>query len=175
MWLPHHSDPNSNVTSSKRSCQPRPDAWGWCTGMTQRDGMGREEGGGFSMGNTCIPVADSFRYLAKLIQFVKFKNKIKLKKKRSVDIKRRNNSWSVTLKQQPECFRMLWKLWCMCLCAQMSTYMYGECACVGVVSTETIITCESLSVFGYKCDPKKLGCFTAIHSQLCRFNSMIQM
>ena len=29
------------------------------TGMTQRDGMGREEGGGFRMGNTCIPVADS--------------------------------------------------------------------------------------------------------------------
>ena len=27
--------------------------------MTQRDGMGREEGGGFRMGNTCIPVADS--------------------------------------------------------------------------------------------------------------------
>ena len=22
------------------------DAWGWCTGMTQKDGMGREEGGG---------------------------------------------------------------------------------------------------------------------------------
>ena len=36
------------------------DAWGWCTGKTQRDGMGREEGGGFRMGNTCIPVADSF-------------------------------------------------------------------------------------------------------------------
>ena len=33
---------------------------GWCTGRTQRDGMGREEGGGFWMGNTCIPVADSF-------------------------------------------------------------------------------------------------------------------
>ena len=32
----------------------------WCTGTTQRDGMGREEGGGFRMGNTCIPVADSF-------------------------------------------------------------------------------------------------------------------
>ena len=29
-------------------------------GMTQRDGMGREEGGEFGMGNTCIPVADSF-------------------------------------------------------------------------------------------------------------------
>ena len=36
------------------------DAWGWCTGTTQRDGMGREEGGGFRMGNTCIPVMDSF-------------------------------------------------------------------------------------------------------------------
>ena len=36
------------------------DAWGWCTGTTQRDGMGRDKGGGFSMGNTCIPVADSF-------------------------------------------------------------------------------------------------------------------
>ena len=36
------------------------DAWGWCTGMTQREGMGREEGGGFRMGNTCIPVVDSF-------------------------------------------------------------------------------------------------------------------
>ena len=27
------------------------DAWGWCTGMTQRDGMGRELRGGFRMGN----------------------------------------------------------------------------------------------------------------------------
>ena len=36
------------------------------------------------MGNTCIPVADSLRYLAKLIQFVKFKNKIKLKKKKKL-------------------------------------------------------------------------------------------
>ena len=35
-------------------------AWGWCTGTTQRDGMGREEGGGFRMGITCVPVADSF-------------------------------------------------------------------------------------------------------------------
>ena len=26
---------------------------------THRDGMGREEEGGFRMGNTCIPVADS--------------------------------------------------------------------------------------------------------------------
>ena len=47
------------------------DAWGWCTGTTQRDGMGREEGGGFRMGNTCIPVADSFWCLTKLIQYCK--------------------------------------------------------------------------------------------------------
>ena len=32
------------------------DARGWCTGMTQRDGMGRKVGEGFRMGNTCIPV-----------------------------------------------------------------------------------------------------------------------
>ena len=31
------------------------DAWGWCTGKIQREGMGREEGGGFRMGNTGIP------------------------------------------------------------------------------------------------------------------------
>ena len=29
------------------------------------------EGGGFRMGNTCMPVADSFWYLAKLIQLCK--------------------------------------------------------------------------------------------------------
>ena len=34
-----------------------------CLGLVhwdgRRDGVGREEGGGFGMGNTCIPVADS--------------------------------------------------------------------------------------------------------------------
>ena len=44
------------------------DAWGWCTGTTQRDGMGREEGGGFRMGNTCFKI-------------IKFKNKKKRKRK----------------------------------------------------------------------------------------------
>ena len=29
------------------------------------------EGGGFRMGNTCIPVADLFRYLAKPMQYCK--------------------------------------------------------------------------------------------------------
>ena len=57
------------------------DAWGWCTGTTQRHGMGREEGGGFRMGNTCIPVAESFDIWQNQYNIVKFKNKIKLKKK----------------------------------------------------------------------------------------------
>ena len=35
------------------------DAWGWCTGMTQRDGMGREVGKGFRMGNMHTPVVNS--------------------------------------------------------------------------------------------------------------------
>ena len=35
------------------------DTWGWCTGMTQRDDMGRDVGGGFRMGNMYTPVADS--------------------------------------------------------------------------------------------------------------------
>ena len=38
------------------------------------------EGGGFRMGNTCIPVADSFQYFANQYNTVKFKNKIKFKK-----------------------------------------------------------------------------------------------
>ena len=34
-------------------------AWGWYNGTTQRDGTGREVGGGFRMGNMFIPMADS--------------------------------------------------------------------------------------------------------------------
>ena len=41
-------------------------------GEGREEGGGRwEEGGGFRMGNAGIPVADSFRYLAKLIQYCK--------------------------------------------------------------------------------------------------------
>ena len=29
-------------------------AWGWCMGMTQRDVVGREVGGGFMFGNVCM-------------------------------------------------------------------------------------------------------------------------
>ena len=31
------------------------DAWGWCAGTAQGDGMGRGEEGGFRMGSMCIP------------------------------------------------------------------------------------------------------------------------
>ena len=40
-------------------------------GTTQRDGMVREVGGGFRMGNTCTPVADSSQCMAKPIQYCK--------------------------------------------------------------------------------------------------------
>ena len=40
-------------------------AQGWCTGKTQKDGMGREVGGGIGMGNTCKSMADSCQCMAK--------------------------------------------------------------------------------------------------------------
>ena len=42
--------------------------------MTQRDGMGREVGGGFRMGKTCTPMADACWCMAKPIQYCKVKN-----------------------------------------------------------------------------------------------------
>ena len=46
------------------SCQSRFDARYWMLGAgalgRPRGMVGREEGGGFRMGNTCIPVVDSF-------------------------------------------------------------------------------------------------------------------
>jgi len=57
------------------SRQSRFDARYWMLGAgalgRPRERVGREEGGGFRMGNASIPVADSFRYLAKLIQYCK--------------------------------------------------------------------------------------------------------
>ena len=37
----------------------------WCTGKTQRDGVEKEVGGGIGMGNTCKPMADSCKCMAK--------------------------------------------------------------------------------------------------------------
>ena len=44
--------------------------------------MGREEGGGFRMGNTCTPMADSCQCMAKPIQYCKVIS-LQLKKKRN--------------------------------------------------------------------------------------------
>ena len=38
---------------------------GWCTGKTQRDGMGREVGRGIGMGSTCKSMADSCQCMEK--------------------------------------------------------------------------------------------------------------
>ena len=43
----------------------RQGAQGRCTGMTLRDGMRREGGGGFRIGNTCTQMADSCHCMAK--------------------------------------------------------------------------------------------------------------
>ena len=49
-----------------------------CLGLVHWDDpegwYGEEEGGGFRMGNTCIPVADSCRCMAKPIQYYKVIN-----------------------------------------------------------------------------------------------------
>ena len=49
----------------------RQGARGWCTGMTQKDGMGREVGGGFRMVNTYTPVMDSCQVWQKPLQYCK--------------------------------------------------------------------------------------------------------
>ena len=49
------------------------DAWGWFTGMIQRDGIGWEVGGGFRIGSSCTPVVDSCQSMAKPIQYCKAK------------------------------------------------------------------------------------------------------
>ena len=63
------------------------DAWGWCMGMIQRDDMGWEVGGGFRIGSSYTPVADSCQCMAKPIQYCKVKlskNKIKKRKRKRI-------------------------------------------------------------------------------------------
>ena len=53
----------------------------------KRDGMGKEVGGGFRMGNTCTPVADACLCMAKPIQYFKVtknNNNKKFKKKKKM-------------------------------------------------------------------------------------------
>ena len=52
------------------------DVWGWCTGMTQRDGMGREVGGGVQDGEHMYTRGGFMLIcMAKPIQYCKVKNK----------------------------------------------------------------------------------------------------
>ena len=69
------------------NCQSRFDAWYWMLGAgalrwPRRDGTGREEEGGFRMGNMCIPVVDSCWCMAKPIQYCKVKKRKKERKKK---------------------------------------------------------------------------------------------
>ena len=61
--------------------------------MTQRDDMGREVGGGFRIGNSCTPMADSCQCMAKPIQCCKVKKK---KKERNISgaLEKKRNTWA---------------------------------------------------------------------------------
>ena len=43
----------------------RQGSWDWCTGMTLKDGMGKEVRGRVRMGNTCTSMADSCQCMEK--------------------------------------------------------------------------------------------------------------
>ena len=70
-----HSIETYIISCMKRVASPGSMHGTGCLGLVHWDdpegGEGREEGGGFRMGNMGTPVADSFRYLAKLIQYCK--------------------------------------------------------------------------------------------------------
>ena len=53
----------------------RQGAWGWCTGMTQRDGMGREVGGRFRMGEHVYTHGGFMSMYGKTNAILKVKNK----------------------------------------------------------------------------------------------------
>ena len=64
MALKHVNYHMCNESPVQVRCMRR-DARSWCTGMTQRDGMGKEVGDGLRMGDTCTPMADSCQCMAK--------------------------------------------------------------------------------------------------------------
>ena len=57
------------------------DAWGWCTGMTQRDGMGREVGTGSGLGTHVHPWWIHVSVWQNQYSIVKY-NKVKIKIKK---------------------------------------------------------------------------------------------
>ena len=65
--------------------------------MTQRGDMGRVAGGGFRVGNSRTPVADSCQCMAKPIQYCKVKKKIKLKKEKEKKIQLSLNQLSLSI------------------------------------------------------------------------------
>ena len=75
--------------------------------MTQRDGMGREMGGGFWNGDTCTPEADSYRCMAKTITILSSNyppikiNKL-IKKKKRESLKRGSDSIVSLHEMQPQ-------------------------------------------------------------------------
>ena len=70
--------------------------------MTQRDGTGREEGGGFRMGNMCIPVAIHVDIWQNQYNTVKSKNKMKLKKNKKMLNKNSKKKKKVKRDQQTQ-------------------------------------------------------------------------
>ena len=63
----------------------RQGAQGWCTGMTLRDGMGREVGGRVRMGDTCTPMVDHVNVWQKTPQSCQVISlQLKLKKQKTV-------------------------------------------------------------------------------------------
>ena len=67
------------------------DACGWCTGTTQRDGMGREEGGGSGWGTHEYLWWIHFDIWQNQYNIVKLKNKIKFKKEKKRQSNQRSN------------------------------------------------------------------------------------
>ena len=65
-------------------------AQGWCTGKTQRDGMGKEVGEGIGMGNTCKSMADSCQRMAKPLQYCKVISLQLIKINEKIDKKRKS-------------------------------------------------------------------------------------
>ena len=91
---------NRPYETSRQSSSTILEAWGWCTGTTQRDGMEREEGGGFRWGTHVYLWWIYFDIWQNQYNSVKFKTKIKLKKKSWVQ-----KNWcfsTVVLEKTPE-------------------------------------------------------------------------
>ena len=73
--------------------------------MTQRDGMEREAGGRFRMGNTCTPVADACLCMVKPMQYCKVNNNNKRKKKKR---ERERKLHELVLDREAWCFPVHW-------------------------------------------------------------------